>query len=161
MVTQADPLFELFGVAHVLTMLIILFVSIALPITMRRFGSPKSERAGSAILGYLLLTLGVFKIWLYIGYYGQPLAPTLPLHLCNAAVFLTAFVLIRRSYAAYEVMYFWCLGGSVPALLTPDLLLGFPSLAYLTFFFSHGLKPPEQIVLAVLECCRRNSPIGA
>ena len=91
-----------------------------------------------------MLAIGIvghelFKIWMRLTLYEQTLAEALPLHLCNAAAFLVAYVLARRSYSAFEIAYFWALTGTVQAILTPDLPSGYPSLPYLTFFLSHGL----------------------
>lgn len=55
------------------------------------------------------------------------------------SVYLTAWALITRSPRVYEVVYFWGLGGTTQALLTPDLLQGFPSAAFVSFFLGHGL----------------------
>lgn len=41
--------------------------------------------------------------------------------------------------ALFEVAYYWGLGGTVQALLTPELVDPFPSLSYLKFFAGHGL----------------------
>jgi hypothetical integral membrane protein (TIGR02206 family) len=48
-------------------------------------------------------------------------------------------VLVRRTYALYELVYFWGLGGAVQAILTPELHFGFPHPIFLTFFVGHGL----------------------
>jgi hypothetical integral membrane protein (TIGR02206 family) len=46
--------------------------------------------------------------------------------------------LLRPHPLASEVAYFWGLGGTVQALLTPDLAEGFPSWEFIQFFWSHG-----------------------
>jgi hypothetical integral membrane protein (TIGR02206 family) len=48
-------------------------------------------------------------------------------------------MLWRKSYGSYEVALFWGIGGSIPALLTPDLTVGFPHPSFLHFFAGHGL----------------------
>lgn len=48
-------------------------------------------------------------------------------------------MVVRRSYSGYEIAYFWGLGGTLQAVLTPDLQHGFPSLVYVNFFLGHGL----------------------
>ena len=48
-------------------------------------------------------------------------------------------MLITRAQRVYGVVYFWGLGGTTQALLTPDLVQGFPSAACLLFFLGHGL----------------------
>ena len=54
-------------------------------------------------------------------------------------------MLMLRSYRLFEVAYFWGLGGSIPAMLTPDLGVGFPSTEYFGFFVGHTL-----VVISVL-----------
>jgi hypothetical integral membrane protein (TIGR02206 family) len=63
----------------------------------------------------------------------------LPLDLCTLSVFLTAWVLIARSQRIFEIVYFWGLGGTTQALVTPELFHGFPNAAFLFFFAGHGL----------------------
>lgn len=125
--------------AHVLTMLFIVFVSIALPMTMRRAGPGNIERSVAAGLAAALVAHELFKIWVAVYVYRLPLVQHLPLHLCGVATFLVAYVLVRRSYSAFEIGYFWGLGGTVQAVLTPDLQNGFPSLIFVSFFLGHGL----------------------
>ncbi|MFA4839866.1 MAG: TIGR02206 family membrane protein, partial [Candidatus Neomarinimicrobiota bacterium] len=64
---------------------------------------------------------------------------SLPLHLCGAAVILSAIMLVNKSYALYEIVYFWGLGGAIQALLTPDIgVYAFPHYRFFQFFVSHG-----------------------
>lgn len=63
---------------------------------------------------------------------------SLPLQLCEAATFLSAFMLLKKSYAGFEIAYFWALGGSLQALLTPELYYPFPHCMFFIFFFAHG-----------------------
>lgn len=131
--------FNPFGQAHVLTLLVILCASIALPMAMRRVASRNAQRSVAAILAVVLVAQEFFKTWLWVFWYGEPLVEHLPLHLCGAAALLVAYVLVQRAYSVYEIVYFWGLGGTLQALLTPDLQHGFPSLLYVTFFLGHGL----------------------
>jgi len=39
---------------------------------------------------------------------------------------------------AYELAYYWSLGGTTQALLTPEISDAFPSRAYFQFFLMHG-----------------------
>ena len=71
----------------------------------------------------------------------------LPLHVCDAAVFLTAWALLRRSWRAFEIAYFWGLGGTIQAILTPDLTVNYPGYWFFAFFIGHG-----GIIVGVVFC---------
>ena len=73
------------------------------------------------------------------GIYGLPLAEHLPLHLCGMTVTLGGFMLWMRSYRLYEVLYYWGTGGALVALMTPDVVQGFPHPVFFLFFLNHGL----------------------
>lgn len=62
----------------------------------------------------------------------------LPMHLCDWAAIMVVYTLIHPTQATYDLSYFWGLGGSLQALLTPDLSYGFPDPRFLSFFASHG-----------------------
>ncbi len=62
----------------------------------------------------------------------------LPLHLCDLLLFTALWALFRRGQTAFEFTYFAVLAGALPASLTPDLRTGFPSFAFIHFFWGHG-----------------------
>ncbi len=131
--------FELFGPDHLLTMFLILVACVALPVLVRRTRSPGIERGLAATLGIVLLLYQALTMATAILVYDLPVEEQLPLHLCAVTAFLVAYMLLRRSYAVFEVAYFWAMGGTVQAILTPDLAAAFPSLNYVAFFFGHGV----------------------
>ena len=136
--STADPLI-LFGSAHVISILLIAAVGIGLPLSARRATHTTTRyRIGLAIAALLVLQEGV-HIWLLANHYDRLLSSLLPLHLCGLSVLLTAWTLAARSYSAYEIVYFWAWGGTLQALLTPDLDRGFPDPAFIAFFIGHGL----------------------
>jgi hypothetical integral membrane protein (TIGR02206 family) len=63
---------------------------------------------------------------------------SLPVHLCDAAIVVCVLALLTRNQFAYELAYFWGLGGTIQALLTPDLAHAFPSYPFLRYFFAHS-----------------------
>ena len=73
------------------------------------------------------------------------IAFSLPVQLCDVGGFVAAAALLWRQALLVEVAYFWGLGGTVQALLTPDLRDHFPSFPYLQFYATHDL-----VVLAAL-----------
>lgn len=72
-------------------------------------------------------------------------ATSLPIQLCDVGGFVAAAALLWRQALLVEIAYFWGLGGTVQALLTPDLRDHFPSFPYLQFYATHDL-----VVLAAL-----------
>jgi len=70
---------------------------------------------------------------------------SLPVQLCDVGGFIAAAALLWRQALLVEIAYFWGLGGTLQALLTPDLRDHFPSFPYLQFYATHDL-----VVLAAL-----------
>ncbi len=65
-------------------------------------------------------------------------ATILPMHLCDWTTIVVIATLIRPNQRTYELAYFWVLGGTLQALLTPDIAIDFPDLRFLIFFALHG-----------------------
>jgi hypothetical integral membrane protein (TIGR02206 family) len=131
--------FILFGAAHLGSVLVIAAVAIGLPLLARRTLSTGEQYRVGFLIAALLVAQEGFHIWLLANHYDRPLSSLLPLHLCGLSVLLTAWVLAARSYPAYEIVYFWAWGGTLQALVTPDLDTGFPDPAFVAFFIGHGL----------------------
>lgn len=73
-------------------------------------------------------------------------AASLPVQLCDVGGFVAAAALVWRQLLLVEVAYFWGLGGTLQAVLTPDLQdHHFPSFPYLQFYVTHDL-----VILAAL-----------
>jgi hypothetical integral membrane protein (TIGR02206 family) len=64
---------------------------------------------------------------------------SLPLHICEAGCFLLAAALWWRNRFAFEMSYFWALGGTMPGLFTPDVPGRFPMPVYFQYYLEHGL----------------------
>jgi len=62
----------------------------------------------------------------------------MPMHLCDWAAVTAVITLIYPNQWTYELSYFWALGGTLQALLTPDLRHGFPYPQFISFFVQHG-----------------------
>ncbi len=71
------------------------------------------------ILGIVLLVLEAIDV---LGKHSEgklTLQYALPMQLCDWALFASAFALLFRSAIAFDLAYFWGLGGTVQALFTP------------------------------------------
>ncbi len=129
--------FRLFGVTHLMTLLLITAGGCAIYFANRLYGRRFSEpfRYGLA----LLITLNeigwhywnaVNGLWTIRG--------MLPFHLCGTMVWVSVFLLIRPSYRVFELVYFLGIGGAVQALVTPNLnVFGFPHYRFFETFIAH------------------------
>src|SRR5439155_1389332 len=88
--------------------------------------------------------------WFFLLGGGQPgsqVALSLPLQLCDVAIFIAAAALWTRRQLVVEVTYFWGLAGTIQALLTPDLPQHFPSYPYFQYYIAHGGVVAAALVL--------------
>ncbi len=127
-----------FGLDHVATMIIIGLLAFVIPMLLKTDNDSRGL-VEARVLSVLLIISELGKPLVSVLIYNNSLATSLPLHLCGVAAFLVAWTLWHRSYRSYEIVYFWGIGGGVPAILTPDLLAGFPHPSFFYFFISHGL----------------------
>jgi hypothetical integral membrane protein (TIGR02206 family) len=147
--------FQLFGTSHLLALFAVVALALGLPLVLRRRAPGLAARVGW-LLGVTLLAQELAQaVWLWrsVG----PGLHLLPLDLCTLSVFLTAWVLLARSRRIYEIVYFWGLGGTTQALVTPELFQGFPSAEFIFFFAGHGL-----VVIGVVNAVWRShrTPVG-
>ncbi|HSS60914.1 MAG TPA: TIGR02206 family membrane protein [Candidatus Limnocylindrales bacterium] len=90
--------------------------------------------------------------WIYVlagGVPGSRLAQSLPLQLCDAAIFIAAAALWTRRRLLVEMTYFWGLAGTIQALFTPDLPQHFPSYPYFQYYVAHGGVVAAALLLVV------------
>lgn len=76
-------------------------------------------------------------------------AASLPVQLCDVGGFVAAGALLWRQPLLVEVAYFWGLGGTLQAVLTPDLKDHFPSFPYLQFYVTHDLVIVAALFLVI------------
>jgi hypothetical integral membrane protein (TIGR02206 family) len=88
---------------------------------------------------------------------------SLPLHLCEAGCFVCAAALWWRARFAFEMSYFWGLGGTLPGLFSPSIPGHFPDPVFFQYYAQHGflvlgafylvvalrMKPARRAVLRV------------
>jgi hypothetical integral membrane protein (TIGR02206 family) len=134
----SGPPLQFFGPAHLGALAAIGLAVAALWLTLRRGVSPQASAAirWSIVALCLISQLGWDAWQLTVGIWR--VSYSLPLHICTLSVLLSALMLATRSYLLYQLLYFWGWAGATQALITPDILFGFPHLAYWVFFISHA-----------------------
>lgn len=136
--TNAAPVFHAYGPPH----LIVIFLTIALPFVLafmvHRTSSRLLERSICVVISAVLLL--DYAAYLIIGrHFGVTLwYRALPLQLCDWAMFVIIVALWTGNRRWLEIAYFWGIGGTLQALLTPNLAFGFPDLRFIAFFVSHS-----------------------
>ena len=131
---------------HVGAVLVIAVATAVLVVLARRGPGPWLKMLA------LVLVLDEVSWWVYLLAGGQPgsvLAQSLPLQLCDVAIFVTAAALWARAPLLVEVTYFWGLAGTLQALLTPDLPQHFPSYPYFQYYIAHGGVVASALLLVV------------
>ena len=135
---DAARAFRPFGLAH----LVVIALTISLPFIFAAFARksrwPRSERIIARLLAGLLL-------FNYVGYEiylaateGLAWQKALPFQLCDWAMVAIMVALLTGRERWLEVAYFWGIGGTLQAILTPDLKYAFPDIRFLTFFIAHS-----------------------
>jgi hypothetical integral membrane protein (TIGR02206 family) len=90
--------------------------------------------------GLALTLLGVeIAQWVAKVFHDQAaLVSTLPMYLCDWAVFVTAAALWWRGQRAFDLAYFWGLAGTIQGLLTPAIPENYGLLREIGFFVIHS-----------------------
>ena len=131
--------FQPYGLAH----LIVIFLTIALPFALaaivRRARSSRVERAIIIALS-ILLVLNYAAYLIFVRYRGGIMGwqQMLPLQLCDWGMVVVIVAMLSGRQRWFEVAYFWGIGGTLQAVLTPNLHFGFPDVRFFSFFISHS-----------------------
>src|SRR5437868_641091 len=134
---NSTPPFHPYGTAHLAAIFLTIAVPFALAALVRRTKSSVTERI---IVGALsvLLVLNYFVYLSLVRQFGAvSWEQLLPLQLCDWAMVVIIIAMWTRRPGWFEVAYFWGIGGTVQAVLTPNLPYGFPDFRFFSFFISH------------------------
>jgi hypothetical integral membrane protein (TIGR02206 family) len=134
---SAAPQFHPYGLPH----LTVIFLTIALPFALaaivRKTKSRRVERAIVTVLS-ILLVLNYATYLIFVRRHGVVRwQEMLPLQLCDWGLAVVIVAMLTENQRWFEVAYFWGIGGTLQAVLTPNLLFGFPDFRFFSFFISH------------------------
>ncbi len=132
--------FRILGPSHLASVAVFAALNVLIVVFRESIRDTALDTVLRLLIATLLLAneLGL-SLW-RIRYRQWSIQTSLPLHLCGVSVILTAVMLCTRSYAIFELTYFWAMGGALQGLLTPDVEgYDFPHFRFLTTFISHGL----------------------
>lgn len=138
--------FQLFGLQH----LTALGVTALFSYMFFRLGSGKLSTPIGRGFG-LTLILYATGFWGYKLWDGVQLELDLPLALCDITFLFCVACFFKPNPKLLTWVTYWGLGGTLQALITPDIATAFPSLEFLFFFIGHSV-----IVLAVFFLLGQN-----
>jgi hypothetical integral membrane protein (TIGR02206 family) len=134
-----SPLFVLFGPPHLTAIALTLVVPLALALLARHEHlGPRADRAARIGLAGFLVVGWICWYGVTLWRHELRLDSSLPMNLCDWAEIALIAALLTRGQFAYELGYFWGLGGTLQGVLTPPLYYDFPDLQFIFFFIQHG-----------------------
>jgi len=141
---KMTPGFELFSFQHITTLLIFIALTAIVIVQGNRTDEPLKSDIGMMIAGITFSTLILDAVYkLVFGTFS--IFEDLPFFMCDLVAFVLPFILYFRNRKWIGILYFWALGGTLQALLTPDLKDGFPTFHFFRYFIGHA-----GIIMAIL-----------
>ena len=129
--------FATWGTEHIVILILFTLFSILSIWWTKRYCSYNQQRLilNAVAVGVCLLTLLGIGIKVYTGVF--EISKDLPLYLCNLMTLLLPVFTFSLNYKIYEVFYFWIIGGTLHAIITPDLQSVFPDFFCLKYWLTH------------------------
>ena len=132
------PKFQIYGPAHLAVIFLTITLPFVLALVVRRRKSHRLERSirwsisGLLLVNYLGYLIVARRFGLTEWY------RTLPLQLCDWAMVVIIVALCSGNRRWLELAYFWGIGGTLQAIITPNLHYGFPDVRFISFFVAHS-----------------------
>jgi hypothetical integral membrane protein (TIGR02206 family) len=132
-----EPEFQPYGLPH----LTVIFLTVVLPFALAAVvWRTKSLRVEKIIVGVLsaVLVLNYVSYLIFIRSRGmETWQQMLPMQMCDWGMVVVIVAMWTGCHRWFEVAYFWGIGGTLQAVLTPNLRFGFPDWRFISFFTSH------------------------
>lgn len=123
---------------HYIILIITVFLSVSLIWIAKSVQKKETvKRIGYGIAAVLIINASVYVFYrISRGYWD--LRYDLPMEFCDWAMIVTTLALVTRKRTVSELSYFWVLGGSIQAAITPNLQFNFPHAYFFLFFIGHS-----------------------
>ncbi|MDQ2868161.1 MAG: TIGR02206 family membrane protein [Verrucomicrobiota bacterium] len=131
------PVFVPYGTAHLVVIALTILLPLAFAGAVRRTKSRALERVIVSILTLILLANYIGYVIFIRGLGEQRWSQMLPMQLCDWAMFAVLVALWTGRPRWFEIAYFWGIGGTLQAIVTPNLQFGFPDFHFIGFFVTH------------------------
>jgi hypothetical integral membrane protein (TIGR02206 family) len=133
-----EPEFQPYGLPH----LTVIFLTIVLPFVLAaivwRTKSQLQEKTIITVLSAVLILIYLVYL-IFIRSRGiVDWQHMLPMQMCDWGMVVVIVAMWSGNQRWFEVAYFWGIGGTLQAVLTPNLSFGFPDWRFISFFTSHS-----------------------
>src|SRR3954469_24738481 len=130
--------FKPFGIAHLTVIILTVAAPSLLAVIVHRTKSRFLERSICFAISALLL-VNYLAYLIVARHFGvTQWYKALPLQLCDWAMFVIIVALWTGNRRWLELAYFWGIGGTLQALITPNLRFDFPDMRFVSFFVAHS-----------------------
>jgi hypothetical integral membrane protein (TIGR02206 family) len=130
--------FQPYGLPHLAVIFLTIVLPFALAAIVRRTKSLRVERTIVVLLSAILI-LNYVAYLIFVRSHGiVSWQQMLPLQLCDWGMVVVMVAMWTGNQRWFEVAYFWGIGGTLQAVLTPNLRFGFPDWRFISFFTSHS-----------------------
>src|SRR6266576_654206 len=131
------PEFQPYGLPHLTVILLTIVLPFVLAGIVRRTKSQPLEKMIISVLSVVLI-LNYIVYLVFIRSRGVvDWRQMLPMQMCDWGMAVVIVAMWTGSQRWFEVAYFWGIGGTLQAVLTPNLRFGFPDWRFISFFTSH------------------------
>jgi hypothetical integral membrane protein (TIGR02206 family) len=148
------PPFQAYALPHLTVIFLTIVLPFALATLVRR---TKSQWIEKTIIGVLSAVLVVNYI-VYLAFIRSrgvgDWRQMLPMQMCDWGMVVVIVAMWSGNQRWFEVAYFWGIGGTLQAVLTPDLRYGFPDWRFISFFTSHSGIIVGVVLLMLTRRCR-------
>jgi hypothetical integral membrane protein (TIGR02206 family) len=135
---EPQYVFHAYSSSHLTVIFLTIVLPLALALAVHRTKSRALERSICVTISALLL-INYIAYLIVARHFGvTEWYKALPLQLCDWAMFVIIVALWTGSRRWLEIAYFWGIGGTLQAILTPNLRFGFPDLRFISFFVAHS-----------------------
>src|SRR5437588_7821225 len=129
--------FQPYGWPHLTVIVLTIALPVVLAAVVRRTKSTRVERAIVALLSAVLVVNYIAYLVFVRSHGNLTWQQMLPLQLCDWGMVVVIVAMWTGNQRWFEVAYFWGIGGTLQAVLTPNLRFGFPDWRFISFFTSH------------------------
>ena len=131
------PQFQAYGLPHLTVIFVTIVLPFALAAIVRRTGSQRIERGIISVLSAVLVLNYVAYLVFIRTQTVVDWRQILPMQMCDWGMAVVIVAMWTGNQRWFEVAYFWGIGGTLQAVLTPNLRFGFPDWRFVSFFTSH------------------------
>ena len=135
---EGEPAFQHFSAEHLAVIAITAVLPILLALFVWRTKSRAVERAIVVSISVVLILNYLVYLVFTRSFGALTWAQMLPMQMCDWAMVVVMVALWTANRGWFEVAYFWGIGGTLQAVLTPNLRAGFPDLRFINFFVAHS-----------------------